>query len=454
MTDPKLSINPIDSTVAESGQTETSNTEQTQATAVEKLQQATQTTRDINNKLQDLEKSFAHLSSEALAREDDSNDSLQVLRERCQALAGDISHVTVELANFSIQQDQKTAKLSDTFREGLQQLALKLDNAHATLQDHQTRLTATEGHHEQFAKAQQQLKQTAASQAEEINSLRTKILTQTVAFTEFRQENEQQFNIHSDAINELGETDQAQQILLNTLRTDTSALTEASQQHKSSLSEQATAITSHKETTKKKFRWVTAGICVLALGVAGSFTYYQHQHDGQMTQLSSTINQQIQGSDGVNGSITTLKGNMTGLETTTAGLNSRLETLETSLSKLENSITKPEASTLFGLSEPLVTLHNGEWIAAQNARNYTIQLVGVYQHQGMLNYVNQNADSLNSQPLSYSVSERRGNDYYNLLYGNFTSFSEAQKALHTLPAKLQRNGPWIRTIGAVQKTSK
>ncbi|MFT6029918.1 MAG: septal ring-binding cell division protein DamX, partial [Oleiphilaceae bacterium] len=53
----------------------------------------------------------------------------------------------------------------------------------------------------------------------------------------------------------------------------------------------------------------------------------------------------------------------------------------------------------------------------------------------------------------FNISEYRGQDWYNLLYGDFVSFSDAQKALDALPVSVQKNAPWIRGMASVQKTA-
>ncbi|MDX1451120.1 MAG: SPOR domain-containing protein [Oleiphilaceae bacterium] len=99
---------------------------------------------------------------------------------------------------------------------------------------------------------------------------------------------------------------------------------------------------------------------------------------------------------------------------------------------------------------PLLTLQGEDWLSSRNAGHYAIQLVGVYREAGMHHFINQHADALNEHTLSYSVGTYRGQPWYNLYYGDFSSFAEAQKALDALPDKLESNAPWVRQFASIQ----
>lgn len=80
---------------------------------------------------------------------------------------------------------------------------------------------------------------------------------------------------------------------------------------------------------------------------------------------------------------------------------------------------------------------------AADARRYTIQLAG-----------SRNKSALNafasSQPLEREVAYYRtvheGREWYVLLYGRFSSFGDASKALESLPSSLIHYRPWLRRI--------
>jgi len=71
----------------------------------------------------------------------------------------------------------------------------------------------------------------------------------------------------------------------------------------------------------------------------------------------------------------------------------------------------------------------------------------------MTQFANNHVEALKQFPTAFNISEYRGQDWYNLLYGDFVSFSDAQKTLDALPVSVQKNAPWIRGMASVQKTA-
>ncbi len=127
------------------------------------------------------------------------------------------------------------------------------------------------------------------------------------------------------------------------------------------------------------------------------------------------------------------------------------EALDMELSALQLSVYGPEDDAS-ALPQPTLEVFDQSWIDSRSGEHYAIQLVGVYRETGMLNFINRYAESLGEYPLSYSISEYRGQPWYNLFYGDFESFEQAQNTLDTLPSALQNNAPWVREMSSLQTT--
>jgi septal ring-binding cell division protein DamX len=128
-----------------------------------------------------------------------------------------------------------------------------------------------------------------------------------------------------------------------------------------------------------------------------------------------------------------------------------LKGLAEKIAALQLSVYGPE-DTAVSLATPAIPVKDQGWIAQQDPQHYSIQLVGVYRERSLINFVNRHGEHLTDHPMAFNISEYRGQDWYNLVYGSFASFSEAQQVLESLPDSIQRNAPWVRQMGSIQRT--
>jgi len=105
-----------------------------------------------------------------------------------------------------------------------------------------------------------------------------------------------------------------------------------------------------------------------------------------------------------------------------------------------------------GAAVDLGFLHDASWLQAQNPGNYVVQLVNVYRKQDLADFVARHQKSLTMDQLSYFKTLHRGRDMYVLLYGNFPKFNQAMSGMEALPAAIQRNRPFLRSIKGVNDT--
>ena len=119
------------------------------------------------------------------------------------------------------------------------------------------------------------------------------------------------------------------------------------------------------------------------------------------------------------------------------------------LEKIKERIFSDE--DLSGPPIDLSSVRSESWLKGQDVGNYVIQLAGMYQKRGLAEFIARYQKALAPEQLSYFKTVYRGRDWYVLLYGNYARLGEALEVLESLPPALQKNSPYIRTFGGVQR---
>lgn len=92
-------------------------------------------------------------------------------------------------------------------------------------------------------------------------------------------------------------------------------------------------------------------------------------------------------------------------------------------------------------------LQGKNWIFAQNATDYTVQIIATQQRESLV-------DALKGyeldEPIAHFRFLRHGESWYAAIYGAFPTRSQAERVAQGLPRGLRDNQPWIRRLGAVQ----
>ncbi len=97
---------------------------------------------------------------------------------------------------------------------------------------------------------------------------------------------------------------------------------------------------------------------------------------------------------------------------------------------------------------PTTGVKQEAWLLQQRPGDYTLQLVGVQNAQGIPSFIKRH--SLNGQA-AYFRTSHQGHPWFVVLYGVYPSRSAALKARATLPSGLRNTGVWPRSFGSVQK---
>lgn len=99
-------------------------------------------------------------------------------------------------------------------------------------------------------------------------------------------------------------------------------------------------------------------------------------------------------------------------------------------------------------AKPLTTLLSSSNVFAMPKGNYTIQLMGVSKQNSAQNFIKQQHLSSSAH---YYRSKRAGKEFYIIIYGQYPSMQAAKLAMKRLPAAVQHQHPWLRSVASIQK---
>lgn len=101
--------------------------------------------------------------------------------------------------------------------------------------------------------------------------------------------------------------------------------------------------------------------------------------------------------------------------------------------------------------EPLVEqgLRLNNWVRQKASNHYTLQLISLTDEQAVADYLRQ--QGLDGHRSGYIEVNIDGITRYSALHGEFDNHASAQAAIETLPEAVQRDSPWVRNFGVLQK---
>ncbi len=91
------------------------------------------------------------------------------------------------------------------------------------------------------------------------------------------------------------------------------------------------------------------------------------------------------------------------------------------------------------------------WIRSLPGDHYALQLLGAREKATVDAFLE---DYPSVQKLTYYQTQRNGAAWYVVVQASFSDYEQAKAAVAKLPQKLQKQGPWIRKIEAIQKDLK
>ncbi|GAA5316785.1 MAG: hypothetical protein AseanaTS_19890 [Candidatus Pelagadaptatus aseana] len=428
---------------------------------------------DINHKINELHAELEQLTQGFKISRQTFSDSLQTLAAR---ISTEAKQVTEQLRQSDEEKhaliSELEARLRDTSAKNLI-LINELEKSFS-VSDAEKR--------ELISGLEQHLKQTEASIDDEISSIFQQLQNQQSDLNLLQQELDKSHQNLAGRIAQLSQTTGAQIEALVDADTRQEKTQKLFAEHLDELRAKSNAtaddvyslqtdLSEHKRKTTK-LQKVAAGVAAaVTLTIAATMTYLHYSNAPVVAMLDARLAAfQADISDRFSSKVETDQAIMS-LETTLAVLGDQVAShhsttaseslaLQESLSQVADKVAALELS-LYGapeeagsLSTPALTIHNNDWIQAQNPEHYVIQLVGVYREGSVIGFTNRFAEQLAQFPLSANVSQYRGQNWYNLFYGSFATFAEAQQALDSLPMKVQRNSPWVRRMADVQSAGR
>jgi hypothetical protein len=377
------------------------------------------------------------------------------------------------------------AALETLMQKEISRLETSLQASQAQSQNQQTRITQLDDQQKQFVEKQVILEATTRTLRMALETLNEVNQQQAQALANLAEETDCRLQASQSDINNLSGKQARHKEKLN----DISSLVLGQGREINNL---GYSIENQQLNNQTHYRKLTVGLTTLAMTVMGAFLYFHYSPDAssvdalegstlaemsqqmeqnaqQVAQNARQVEQNAQQTATVSASLneqmTDLKVEITRFESESQAvskgyyqqandkilaLQAQLVELQDSLTGLEDQLAAPvlpqgRAPTAF------VALNDNAWIDGLDPTHYSIQLLGSHRKESLISFVNQNIDSLGAQPLSYNASSYQGRDWYNLFYGDFATGAEARAVLATLPHEIQSQGPWIRSIWAIQK---
>ncbi len=97
--------------------------------------------------------------------------------------------------------------------------------------------------------------------------------------------------------------------------------------------------------------------------------------------------------------------------------------------------------------QPESVIRNSNWVMAQDASHFTVQLTSWEDEARAKKYIERHG--LENQA-AYVHTRSKGKDWYLVIYNTYPTLREARQAIQLLPPPLKKYGPWVRNISSLQ----
>lgn len=428
------------------------------------------------------------------------NSHIDELAPRTEAVAGIAEHLSEQLHRDNSETNSRIGTL-DTKTRDLEARSKDLDSKAAEAAALTERLShemwETASSHDAAISGLEEVSTTTALRLDSLES-KADALVASAEEMDSRTTTLKRLHLESELTDEhLAEEARALDLRISSLEPSHQALEESSRELRRDV-DTAKINTDNLTIRFKQAAWVTgSAIVLLAVAVGASNWFGAQKVDG----VDSAIEQQI---SGVRADLSGRLGQLENDSSNTTGRIERLETVQLEVPLIQQQIEKLQQqsdgkvknSTLLrneyqALSKDyqdlnnqfltmreqyqdelkaiqeriyasddvtqatmtdLSSLNSASWLQTQNPNHYLLQLVSVYQKQGLGDFINRYRKYLSFDQLSYFKTVHKGRDMFVLLYGNFGKFSTAMEKLEVLPDPLKKNRPYLRTMKSVQAT--
>lgn len=401
--------------------------------------------RDINTKIGDLENNILLLTEAFGESQEALQSSLKGLYKRSEDTAVELSSVCKQMEKSTRAHAETAKAMESRLQSSITVLHDQLGQTGSVLQLQQDRLDALESDHESLLQMQEKMSA----------------------------ETRQQLQVHRTHIDGLNALHREQKQSLEDLTGNLDGLNNRAGALADQLHELSAATMADRLLSNKRFRLgarVIAGVFVVSFGAQA----YLHWHpvvpssvQTQITDIKTAESREAAKQVQVESGQVALQKKMDALEAKVAQQSQNIATLyaeaerttaalahvqdsQSQLKKRVNTFTKStdDSDTQNGSQVPV--LHDTAWLDGLPGTHFTIQMLSGSRLESLSAYVQKHASVLQHESLAYAKKNSRGNTWYSLTYGDFSTRQEADHALAALPASMRQNKPWIRTIGSLQ----
>jgi len=109
--------------------------------------------------------------------------------------------------------------------------------------------------------------------------------------------------------------------------------------------------------------------------------------------------------------------------------------------------SKPPAAASTGIAPATSATANIHWLLQRDPTHYTMQLFGSASESAVQSFITQN--NLTGKAV-YAKMRQNNQDWFVVLMGDYANRNQAVGAISQLPANLQTQGPWARSMQSVQ----
>ncbi len=88
-----------------------------------------------------------------------------------------------------------------------------------------------------------------------------------------------------------------------------------------------------------------------------------------------------------------------------------------------------------------------KWLLAQNPTGFTLQLFGTNKKENADEFINEHKIS---DKAGYFYTKNKGQDWYSVVYGQYSDQTQATSAAKALPKSLKKIKPWVRRLDDIQ----
>ena len=120
---------------------------------------------------------------------------------------------------------------------------------------------------------------------------------------------------------------------------------------------------------------------------------------------------------------------------------------------IKPAVLAPAAKPVVTQAEPAIAsnglqLRRENWLAVQNNKSYTVQILGSSQEKAVQRFIKNNKLE---KKAAYFHSRKNNKDWYTVVYGVYADKDAAAKAGAEVKKTLKVPQPWVRSIASVHK---